>query len=165
MLSMDDTRWAELKGGYRTSFDLRPLLTKLETEEDVTAVWKELWDELHHQGDVDEASYAAIPHIVRICCNRGMLDWNAYAVVSVVELARTQNGNPDVPGWLKEGYFNAIHALAERGISDLSSAQDPESCRAILSVIALKKGLRNHASMLIEFSDEELDQIEFIWKK
>jgi hypothetical protein len=40
--------------------------------------------------------------------------WNAYAIVSVIELARNHNENPDVPGWIKDEYFNAIHALAER---------------------------------------------------
>jgi hypothetical protein len=165
VLSFDDPRWEGLKGGYKVPFDPRPLLRRLESEKDIAPVWKELWNELHHQGDVGEASFAAVPHIASIYCERGELDWNAYAIVSVIELARNQHGNPDIPGWLKDGYSNAIHVLANKGFSELPSAQDPEACRAILSVIAIEKGLRNHAGILMEFSEDELEQIEFTWKE
>jgi hypothetical protein len=60
-------------------------------------VWHELWDELHHQGDVGEASYAAVPIIVESYQKRGVIDWNAYAIVAIIELARNERDNPDVP--------------------------------------------------------------------
>ena len=164
MLSFDDPRWSEMNGGYKAPFDPRPLLKKLEREPDLGPVWSELWNELHHQGDVDEASFAAVPHIVRIYRNRGELDRNAYAIVSIIELARNQNKNPDVPGWLKDDYFSAIHALAEKGILELSNARDPDTCREILGIIALSKGLRNHAQLLTHYSDDELQQMEWTWK-
>jgi hypothetical protein len=165
MLSMDDTRWSGLKGGHRTLFDPRPLLKRLDGERDTAAVWQELWNELHHQGDVGEASFAAAPHIVRIYRNRKTLDWNAYAIVAVIELARNKDGNPDVPEWLKEQYFGAISELAERGISELPLARDPDTCRAILSIVALAKNLRNHAYLLIQYSEDELEQMEFCWRE
>lgn len=163
MLSFDDSRWSELKGGYNIPFDPRPLLNQLENESDIGPVWSELWNELHHQGDVGEASFAAVPHIVRMYCSRGALDWNAYGIVATVELARNEAENPDVPEWLKDEYFRAIGELAEKGISELSNAPDSDSCRAILSVIALQKGLRNHARLLADFSDGELQGAELTW--
>ncbi|HEY0686085.1 MAG TPA: hypothetical protein VGD45_27325 [Steroidobacter sp.] len=63
MMSLDDERWRQLKGGYRVTYDPSGALKLLESGVDV---WGELWDELHHQGDVDVASYAAVPHLVRI---------------------------------------------------------------------------------------------------
>jgi hypothetical protein len=48
MLSLDDKRWQNLQGGYRTQFDPRPLLSKLEANKDTTAAWQELWEGLHH---------------------------------------------------------------------------------------------------------------------
>lgn len=56
MISLYDARWLDLTGGYRMSFDPRPLIKRLETDTDTTGVWQELWNELHHQGDVGEAS-------------------------------------------------------------------------------------------------------------
>jgi hypothetical protein len=163
MIGFDDPRWSGLKGGYKVPFDSRPLLEKLEHEPEIGSVWSELWNELHHQGDVGDASFAAVPHIVRIYCARGVIDWNAYAIISIIELARNQNKNPDVPDWIKDDYFNAIHALAEKGISELLNAEDPDTCCAILGIIALEKGLRNHARLLTEYSDRELQGAELDW--
>jgi hypothetical protein len=156
MLSFDDSRWTQMEGGYRVLFDPRPLLKRLEREDDRGPIWHELWDELHHQGDVGEASLAAVPHIVRICVDHGLLDWNVCAIVSIIELARGQGRNPDVPDWLKDDYFNAIRELSKSGLSELPGAQDPELIRAILSVIAIEKGLRTHAGFLVRYSDDEL---------
>jgi hypothetical protein len=58
-MSLDDLRWQELHGGYRVPFDASELLRRLEQGQDI---WDELWQELHHQGDVGEASYAAVSH-------------------------------------------------------------------------------------------------------
>ncbi len=115
MLSLDDKRWENLEGGYRTRFDPRPLLSELEADKNAKAAWHDLWEELHHQGDVGVASYAAVPHLVRIYRKRGVLDWNTYAIVAVIELARNDGKNPEVPNWLAGDYFQAIRDLAEVG--------------------------------------------------
>jgi len=52
MLSFDDSRWKTLAGRYRVRFDPRPQLLKLAANDDAKAAWHELWEELHHQGDV-----------------------------------------------------------------------------------------------------------------
>jgi hypothetical protein len=87
MLSFKDERWTKLLGGYRMAFDPRSALQNLESNLRVKEAWHELWEELHHQGDVGEASYAAVPHLVRIYRERSAIDWNTYAIVAVIELA------------------------------------------------------------------------------
>src|SRR5258707_15665763 len=118
MLSFDDKRWEGFKAGYRVLFDPRPLLQKLESGEDSATVWHKLWEELHHQGDVGEGSYASVPHLVRIYRKRGVLDWNTYAIVAIIELARGRGKNPDLPTWLEADYFSAIRELTEIGITE-----------------------------------------------
>ena len=159
MLSLDDSRWSELKGGYRTQFDPRPLLASLETGQDVAAAWDGLWENLHHQGDVGEASYAAVPHLVRIHRQRGVADWNTYAIVAIIELARNQRENPEVPSWLEEDYSRAIRELAQIGSVEVLHAKEPD-VRFILSVLAIAKGARTHGRFLVEYSEEELLDIE-----
>jgi hypothetical protein len=159
MLSFDDPRWAEMDGGYRTRFDPRPLLVKLESNIDVTGTWEELWNELHHQGDVGIASFAAIPHLVRIHCANPIDDWNTYAIVAIIELARQVGDNPDVPKWLSVDYFTAIKTLAEFGASQIMRARTAEDIRAILSILALYKGLRHHGKLLILYAEEELEDV------
>ena len=156
MLALDDGRWTMMTGGYRTPLDPRPLLSKLGSGQDTPAVWHELWDELHHQGDVGEASYAAIPHLVDIYPRRGRPDWNTYAIVAIIELARKEGTNPSLPDWLEADYFRAIQELAEIGAGEVLRAEDPDVVRAILSVIAIAKGLRVHGKYLVNYSDEEM---------
>ena len=160
MFDMDDQRWGKLLGGYRIPYDPRPALAKLQSDANDAMVWEELWNELHHQGDVGEASYAAVPHLVRIYQERPSADWNVYAIIGVIELARKRGNNPDVPTWLDSGYFQAIQQLANVGLRELKDASNPELVKAILSVIALAKGLRIKATFPLEYSEDELLEIE-----
>ena len=160
MLNHDDKRWTELKGRYRVPFDPRQLLRRLESGTDIQRCWQELWQELYHQGDVGEASYAAIPHLVRIYQNRGKIDWNTYAIVTSIELARNVGKNPDVPLWLRQGYEDAINSLAITGLGELPHANEKETIRSILAVIAIWKEVRTYARIIIDFSEDELNELE-----
>jgi hypothetical protein len=139
--------------------DPRPLVEKL-NRGDREEAWGGLWNELHHQGDVGEASYAAVPLLVQSHRKRGGPDWNVYALVSTIELARTEPQNPAIPEWLADDYFRAIQELASLGIQEIASAEDRESVRAILSIIALAKGIRLHAKFLLSYEEDELREIE-----
>jgi hypothetical protein len=131
MLSLDDNRWNNLTGGYTMKCDPRPLLAELKTEQNKERAWHGLWDELHHQGDVGEASYASVAHLVRIHRTSGTVDWNTYAIVATIELARGRGKNPEVPTWLKEDYLRAIRELAEIGAAEIWRTEEPEAVRAI----------------------------------
>ena len=160
MQNSDDQRWRNLTGGYRMPFDPRPLLAKLKAGQDTESTWHELWGELHHQGDVGDASYAAVPLLVDIYRKQGVIDWNTYTMVAIIELARTKSHNPELPEWLKTEYFRAIRELAEIGAAEVFRAEDADTVRAILSVIAIAKGLRTHATFLIEYTEDELLEID-----
>jgi hypothetical protein len=160
MLSFDDERWNHLTGGYKTPFDPRPALRRLENQDDTLAAWEELWEELHHQGDVGDASYAAVPELVRIHRAESAADWNLYGMVAIIELARTESQNPEVPNWLCDDYFRSIQELADIGAKEILRADELETIRAILGVIAISKGLRTHAKFLVEYSEDELLDME-----
>ena len=139
MLDLDDPRWLSMLGGYRVPFDPRPWLALLKSGENRKAVWDALWENLHHQGDVGEASYATVPHLVRIYRQLQVFDWNAYGIVGIVELCRGERQNPALPSFMQADYCQAIQELAEYGIGQLPSVNDPEDVRAILSIVALSK--------------------------
>jgi hypothetical protein len=151
MLSFDDERWNHLTGGYKTQFDPRASLRKLENQQGTADAWQELWEELHHQGDVGEASYAAVPELVRIHRN---------AMVATIELARTESENPEVPDWLQEDYFRSIQELAQMGTKEILAVGETETKRAILGVIAIAGGLRTHGKFLVKYSEDELSEME-----
>jgi hypothetical protein len=156
MMSLEDPRWLSLTGGYKTPFDPRLLLKQLEVGGNTAAVWQSLWENLHHQGDIGEASFAAAPFLVYRSQERGRPDWNTYAMVAIIELARKQGKNPDVPDWIADDYFRAIRTMAEIGATQVLHAETEEEVRAILSIIAIKKGLRTHGKFLVSYSDDEL---------
>ena len=159
-MSLKDSRWSRLEGGYRLPYDPRPALEKLKFTPDDSASWDELWQELHHQGDVGEASYAAVPELVRLRGESGTaVSSNVYALVGVIELARTQSGNPPVPPWLRETYDSAVAALARMALEELPSASNGETVRSALGVISLWKNERAHARILLEFNKNELEEI------
>ncbi len=160
MLSLNDERWKEFEGGYRIPFDPRPFLFAIEAGKGNKAAWHELWEGLHHQGDVGLASYASAPHIARIYRERATSAWDTYAIVATIELARSSEKNPELPDWLKDDYFQAIRSLAEQGATRVLREKDADVVRAMLSVIAIAAGARVHARFFLWYSGEELLHIE-----
>ena len=164
MLAMDDERWVGLKGGYRMPIDTRILIKNLESGVDDAAAWDALWEELHHQGDVGEASYATVPHLVRIYRESGTIDWRTYAIVSTIELARTESGNPEIPAWMRVDYFQALDELAELGTEQILKASDQTTSTSILGLIAIVKNLRVFGKLLSHYSEEEILEIKQGWE-
>ena len=158
MLNIDEIPWTTLTGGYRMPYDPRAALAKLDKNR--SGAWHTLWNELHHQGDVGESSYATIPFLIDRYRRLAIPDWNAYALVATIDLARDNPANPHVPDWLQDAYEKSIAELAQLGLVELQRATDPNLVRAILSVVALWKGARTYARMLIEFSEPEVRELE-----
>lgn len=158
MLGYDDPKWKEMKGGYKVAYDPTPALKKLEAGTEMLAAWDELWNELHHQGDVGDASYAAVPHLVRIQKESHHLDWNLYAFVSTIDTERRAKSNPDLPLWLEPEYHKAMSDIVECGFEDLRKATDPITVRAILGAIALAKGVVNLGALISSFDESEIDE-------
>lgn len=156
MLEFTDPRWTELISGYRLPFDPRPALTALEAGS--ADAWTTLWEELHHQDDVDTASYAAVPHIVRIYQASGVPDWNPYALVGTIELAR-KHGNPAIPVWLEPGYTEALRSLASTGLDELRNSHDLEFVQCALGLVALVSGHRRAGELLLVYTEGELAEM------
>lgn len=159
MIPLTHEIWPSLLGGYRVPYDASPALRELERTENPSAVWKELWNELHHQGDVDTASYAALPHIVRIARSRSFSDWNVYAIASTIEASRGFEGNPEIPEWLRESYESAWQDLLLTGLEQLRIETDELTIRAILAMVALAKGLSRLGRLLSDFDSSEIDAL------
>ena len=162
MLNLDDNRWNSLAGGYRMKCDPRPLLAELESErEQRDEAWRELWEELHHQGDVGEASYASVPHLVRIHRKSGVVDWNTYAIVADHRTGPwdgQQSRSTKVAGSrITFGRFgNWRKSVPPRfGAPRNRKRSEPYSASLLIA-----RGLRTHGRFLVEYSEDELLDIE-----
>jgi hypothetical protein len=159
MIELDDPIWETFIGGYRLPYNASPYLQALENGTiDTKQIWEEFWAELQHQGDVDIASYAVVPHLVRISIKRELLDENVFALVAVIEERRVFWKNPQLPQWLENDYHSSIKKLAEFGAQNFSKDWSKELTQAFLAVAAFSKGFPNSGRMLIEFSDEEMER-------
>jgi hypothetical protein len=157
MLKYNDPRWRQMRGGHKAPYDATSALRQLEEGDD--DAWDELWENLHHQGDVGEASYAAIPHLVRIHRAVRPLDWNLYSLAAIVEIERHRESNPPLPDWLAPGYESAWAELGSCALVDLAEANDPSLIRAALGVIALAKGEFKLGVLISELDESEIDEV------
>ena len=158
MIGFDDKHWEGLKGGYKVVYDPRPVLHELEDGSPVAPIWEELWGELHHQGDIGEASYAAVPYLVRHISRSTTPDWNAYGLVAVVEIERHRKGNPPLPAWISGAYFQAWGELLALASRDLKVTDDPITVRTILGTIALAKGELKLGAFIVDLDTSEIDE-------
>lgn len=113
-IKLDDNIWASLEGGYRTSYDASRPLKKLQAASNAAQmqpVFEELWQELHHQGDVGIASYLAVPQLVRIAKEKDVFDWNILGLCALIEQQRHFSGNPQLPKEFSEYYQNGLNEL------------------------------------------------------
>jgi hypothetical protein len=159
MLPLDDELWQSLEGGYGIPYDASVPLRALEQADDLAPIWDELWNELHHQGDVGIASYAAVPHLVRIAKARDLADWNVYAIAATIESARLAEHTPSLPEWLESGYASAWRDLLVLGLEHLRSDTDEVTTRSILATVAIAKGLSKLGRLLTEFDESEIDEL------
>jgi hypothetical protein len=158
-LDLKDNRWKRLLGGYRIPYDPRNALVALEGGGDVANAWDELWNELHHQGDIGEASFAAVPHLVRIHELRGVPDWNTYLLAAIIELARDDARNPKLPADFQKSYETAWTRLVEIGLRELKAAASETLVTSIIAVAAITKGQRTLGRFAIEFTEDERRQM------
>ncbi|AKQ65934.1 hypothetical protein A176_002846 [Myxococcus hansupus] len=156
MLNFDDPKWKELSGGYRIPYDASVALRELEAGEDA---WDELWQELHHQGDVGEASYAAVPHLVRIASAAPQIDKNLFSLVATIEIERHRGLNPPLPDWCQAAYAKAWAELIELALRDIRHATEPFDVQSLLGVIALARGQRNLGELLALTEPSELEDL------
>jgi hypothetical protein len=158
-MELDDPQWSNLQGGYRVAYDPRKAFAALEQGKDTAAAWQELWNELHHQGDVGEASYASIPHLVRIYAAQRVPSANTYSIAATVELARHHDRNPGLPNNFEEDYRTAWQRLVELGLHDLSITDDPDIVSSIIAVLAIAKGQLSLGRFALYLEDHERSEI------
>lgn len=148
-----------LAGGYRMPYDPRTALSKLAASGADASAWDELWNELHHQGDVGEASYAAVTALVDLYSSDRPPDWNLFALSVTIEIERHRKINPPLPEWLSDDYEVAWQKLGELALTTLRKSVDWETLQSSLAVLAVARGNLKLGAMIIHLDSSELDEI------
>lgn len=161
MIDLNGDIWRSLEGGYKIPYDASMALRKLEsarTPAEVTAVYEELWNELHHQGDVGVASYAALPHLVRIARLKKLFDWNVVGLCCTIEQQRHEKGNPPLPPEFTTDYLSALTDLREYVLENFKGDMGDELMRTSLSALATCSGRVTLGKAILEMSDDVLEE-------
>ena len=156
LLPLDDPRWQTYRGGYnRVPFDCVPLIRQLEADGTSEAFWQTVWDELHHQGDVGEATYAIVPYLARHLLKTDSIDVMIFGFVSVVELERHSHANPPIPPELQPGYDWGIQQLLTAALAKPVGSWDEYLLRYYVALLAAIKGHRTLCNAYQEMGEPE----------
>jgi hypothetical protein len=116
--------------------------------------WFSLWSALAHQGDVYSASFAAVPHVVRILVRdpcRATFSFLQFP--TWVEICRVKK-KASIPRDLEEAYFAALAMLPESVA--VASRAEWDDCRlsCALAAVAAAKGKTDVAEAILELNSE-----------
>ena len=162
MLSLDDPRWKELRHAYGSAADIPDLLRALARStapkrDSEDEPWFSLWSSLCHQGDVDTASYAAVPHIVQIAGEaKGPVDFSFFLLPASVEVARRTGRGPAIPEAYADDYHRAIARLVENVNLHRNEAWDQSM---LLSAAAAQAVAKGHIDVAEAFMNLDADWI------
>lgn len=160
VIPLESQRWSELRDQFGSASAVAASLRRLASAPGDEAEWKDLWSRLYHQGDVTEASYAAVPHLVKLARESRETPWHAFALPAAIEAARLAHRAPTIPSDLEASYHESIRELGSLGLAHLSRPWDHVLGQAILASVAVSKGLGTLADAILELGPT--DAAEFL---
>ena len=159
MLALDTAEWSKLAHAYGPASDIPDLLHALELKTAPRTAyqaepWYSLWSALCHQGDAYTASYAAVPHIVRICLNADPhIDFGFFQLPACIEIARAKKRGPNVPIALSAAYNDALRLLHACASKHSSVPWDDAMAQSVAAALAAAKGRTRLAEAIVNLDD------------
>lgn len=157
--SFGQAAWTHATGAYGALYDPRPAIARIAAGLGVEPAWTELWQGLHHQGDIGSASLLALPALADLRAAIGVPDWNVHALAAIIEAARLQRRVPHPEGLHESYYLNGLEALTRQALEDLSLTDEPLVVRSALAVIAFGRGQPQRGRLLAELTDDEVEEV------
>jgi len=162
VLPLDDSRWGELTTAYGSGLEVPGLLRRLSSE-GVPAVpksywdgcpWTMLWATICHQGTVYTASYAAVPHLVRLA-SQAAPDARARLIdlITYIEMGRAWRSAPPVPAFLEAGYLAALEELREILAASMRERWETRSACRLAAAFMVLNGETEVARYLSEVAE------------
>ena len=161
MLSLDSPQWKQLQHAYGSAADTPELLRQLETfpsSQGESEPWFSIWSSLAHQGDVYSASFAAVPHVIRVLTidpTKASEDY--FHFPAWVEICRYRKGMT-VPDDLLPAYLEGLNKLPQ--LAAVSASRDWSGSMAVsaLAAIAVSKKFHEFGEAILEMTPETVIQ-------
>lgn len=152
LLSLDSSRWSELKDACGSASDIPVLLRQLANVADASVEeepWLSLWGYLACHG-VYSATFAAVPHIIQIIESAPLeVDFRYFQFVAHVEVHRKKI-NITVPEDLAPAYFESLSKLPALVAAAANREWDATFLSCALAAIAVSKGQVDIAEIVQE---------------
>lgn len=170
MLAFEDHRWGELQHAYGRAANVPGLLRELRLATSLKngyqeEPWYSLWSSLCHQGDVYTASYAAVPHIVKIATEtRTPIDSSFFQLPAAIEVARRTGHGPEIPTECAEDYHRAVASLGEIVSLHRNEAWDQSMLLSAMAAQAIAKGHVAVAEAMLNLDSDliaKINRLEF----
>src|SRR5262245_30565233 len=158
MIPFSSARWRQLEQASGTAKDVPGLLAHAVIERRPShrpdTIWFELWSSLCHQGDTYSASYAAVPHLLRIAQLPAFkYRYDPLLLIASIELARLEQRGPAIPEDLVDDYLQAVAAARELADATVGCAWDEESWAAFAGSAAALRGDAVRARAILNRGD------------
>jgi hypothetical protein len=157
VLTLESNQWSKLHHAYGAATDIPALLSQLVTVPGSIGEaepWHSLWSALAHQGEVFDASFAAVPHVVRAAATNPLgADAVYFQFPAWIEICRRKQ-KLEVPDELAADYFDALAKLPALVAAASAREWDADFLRCALSAIAAAKGQPLVAEAVQELSPE-----------
>jgi len=145
MLAFSSDRWRQLHEAHGTARDIPGLLAHAPVERRPShrpdTIWFELWSSLCPRGATYSASYAAVPHLVRIAKLPAFrFRFDPLLLIASIELARLERRGPLIPEDLETDYKAAVAEARELAEAAVTHAWDDESWVAFKASAAALRG-------------------------
>jgi hypothetical protein len=150
--------WSRLTDANGDPYDPRGALEAI-AGGDADSGYDDLWQRVHHQGDLGIAAFAVVPGLVRLMRDRAAPDWRAYALIATIEERRKADGSPRVPDWLGGSYASAMREVVQPALAHLHNAEDDVDVRSLLAVLAHAKGQRTVGAIALWTEDERREAL------
>jgi hypothetical protein len=142
-LSLDSTRWGELRQRYGGAEDVPRLLAALPSIDDPSAraeLWFALWRMLCQPDAVFTAAYAAVPHLLAIAEPYPLRERSeGIQLVCRIELLRRAPGAPPIPGDLIEAYAAAIERMPAIVAASVGEPWDADVAQILAAALLIGK--------------------------
>lgn len=159
-MDLDNEIWGKLSGGYKIHYNASVPLKQLWLTDDsklIENIFLDLWDNLHHQGDVGFASYLALPQLVNLCINKKSFDWNYIGLCLIIEQCRETEGNPSLPKDFEYEYFDSLEKLEQYLLFNFKKINNPTSIRLTLALFATINKQRKLGKAILNLDEDVLE--------
>ena len=163
MLQLDSPKWSDLRHAYGSASDIPAMLHELEQfpphDDSEAPPYFMLWSSLCHQGDVYTASYAAVPHIIRVLASAPTrAHWDFFLLPACIEIARASGRGPEISPELRDDYFVALQRIPALAAAAAEAQWDEGFCRTVAAAVAVAKGQPTLGAAILELDSATIKE-------